>query len=143
MNTCFEVRSDVLDKYLGPGGEVIVPEDVLVIGPNVFSNRSDITRISLPEGSISILSSAFQNCTHLREIVFRGSVDRISSNAFKNCAELTSLSLPEGLKEILDCAFMDCASLKSPQTEPHCSHWPAPRLAKPMMLGIDSHVVAS
>ena len=70
----FVIENGVLKKYVGPGGDVVVPEGVTTIGDGAFKNSVNLTSITLPEG-----------------------VTIIGDSAFHGCARLTSVTLPEGL----------------------------------------------
>ena len=55
----FVIENGVLKKYVGPGGDVIVPGKAKIIGTGAFSNRSDVTGIVLSEGTKSVQKYAF------------------------------------------------------------------------------------
>ena len=55
----FEIRDGVLKEYTGAGGIVRVPDGVLTIEKNVFSNREDISSVVLPEGLQIIRDNLF------------------------------------------------------------------------------------
>ncbi|MDD4290821.1 MAG: leucine-rich repeat protein [Clostridia bacterium] len=56
-----------LIKYEGPGGDVVIPDDigvVAIMGINdVFRNRKDITSVTLPSTCIALADNAFQGCS--------------------------------------------------------------------------------
>ena len=50
----FIIENSVLRKYVGPGGEVVIPEGITQIGDYAFCENSKISKIVLPEGLIKI-----------------------------------------------------------------------------------------
>lgn len=79
----FTLKNHVLERYHGPGGEVVVPDGVCAVG-----------------------EEAFYNCASLTHIVLPRTVRRIGKLAFAGCTGLASLKLPEGLERIEEGAFI-------------------------------------
>ena len=84
---------------------------VLGILDNAFSNQTQITKVYLLDGLLSIGKGAFSNCTAMTEIKIPDTVIRVGESAFMNCESLEKLTLSEGLLEIGAHAFFDCANL--------------------------------
>ena len=82
------------------------------IPKDMFTNTTNLGKITLPDTVTNIEESAFSGCSSLSYIRFSGSLTNIGTNAFSNCSALTVLLLPDGLKTIEKCAFSDCSSLK-------------------------------
>ena len=110
------IKNGVLTKYVGPGGDVIVPEGVTEIGEDAFAvveqigtysfytaNRS-LRSISLPEGLKTIGSNAFRDCLYLAKIVFPDTISEIGASAFQGTG-LTDICLPKSLKKVGNEAF--------------------------------------
>ena len=55
----FVIKNGVLTKYVGPGGDVTVPEGVTSIGDSAFRCCSRLTSITLPDSVTSIGDWAF------------------------------------------------------------------------------------
>lgn len=130
----FIIKNGVLKEYVGPGGDVVIPEGVTAIGSRVFwvnkSLRSvkipegvtdigkeafwgsSLTDVLLPAGLINIEFSAFGWCRNLTDIVIPESVQNIGSSAFYECTNLKSVTLPASVPEIEDAAFCGCENLK-------------------------------
>lgn len=86
----FVIEKGVLKKYVGSGGDVVIPEDVT-----------------------SIFRSAFCGCESLRTVTIPGNVEVIGEEAFINCKGLEKAVIAEGVKKIGFTAFGDCINLKS------------------------------
>ena len=78
-----------------------------------FEGCSSLTSITIPAGVAGIPDNAFTNCTALKEVQIKGSLD-IGPEAFMNCTSLESIDLSNGIKEIIrEYAFKSCTSLKT------------------------------
>ena len=87
----FEVVNGTLVKYVGEGGDVVIPAtlDIHTIGYQAFQHCNTITALEIPS-SVKIIDKA----------------------AFNGCANLTYVKLPTGIQSISDMAFLYCHSLK-------------------------------
>ena len=96
-------------------GDLVVPDNlgspVKHIGNGAF-NFCKVTSVTLPEGLLSIGSSAFGNCTALTALHLPDSLKSMGHNLFFNCGSLAELHLPAGVEVIEDGAFLQ-SSLKS------------------------------
>jgi ubiquitin C-terminal hydrolase len=90
--------------------QITLPEGLISIGTSAFANSS-LIKITMPEGLTNIGASAFTNCTNLSDITFQRGLLTIGAFAFSNCTSLTQIILPEGLQTIGDYAFQDCINL--------------------------------
>lgn len=81
------------------------------IPKEMFTNTTNLGKITLPDTVTNIEESAFSGCSSLSYIRFSGSLTNIGTNAFSNCSALTVLLLPDGLTTIEKCAFSGCSSL--------------------------------
>lgn len=81
------------------------------IPKEMFTNTTNLGKITLPDTVTNIEESAFSGCSSLGYIRFSGGLTNIGTNAFSNCSALTVLLLPDGLKTIEKCAFSGCSSL--------------------------------
>ncbi len=100
-----------LKKYVGPGGDVVIPDGVKVIGGGAFYGCESLTSITIPEGVTNIGDRAFYGCTSLTSITIPESVTGIGSYAFYGCENLTSATIPEGVTNIGEKAFGCCTGL--------------------------------
>ena len=110
----FVIENGVLIKYVGPGGEVVIPDGVAEIYATAgFQGNDSITELTIPEGVERLQFYTFQNCRNLRRVILPSSISMIGSAAFKGCERLEEIVLPERLERIKENAFQDCISLKS------------------------------
>lgn len=140
-NLDFSIKHGTLVKYQGPGGEVVLPEEVTAIGEGAFWACKTITsivipdwvksievqafgwcenleRVTLPDGLTRIENGTFGKCRSLREIHFPANLESIGSGAFFGCESLMELDLPEGLEQIEETwwggmggCFQECTGL--------------------------------
>ena len=99
-----------------PAGDFEIPAfidfyPVGVIGPEAFTNCTELTAISMPNTIIKIGNFAFFNCTNLKEITLSKGVRIIGNGAFAQCSALTSLYLPNYITSVGDFAFAQCKAL--------------------------------
>ncbi|MBD5132466.1 MAG: leucine-rich repeat protein, partial [Clostridiales bacterium] len=95
---------------------------IAVIGANAFYQAAKLTSVEIPAWITKIESGAFESCTALAEVTFKGPEDADSSNtliiderAFYGCKTLTSVDFQTGtdVRKIGDSAFYNCSALKS------------------------------
>lgn len=79
---------------------------------NVFDKELLPSRLSLPEGVVSIEADVFKDCDRIVEIHMPKSLEYIHDGAFSECSSLNMITSGEGLKEIGKNAFQDCSNLK-------------------------------
>lgn len=72
--------------------------------------RESIRSVYIADGVTSVGSSAFENCSNLRDVDFGNTVERIGTQAFLGVA-LSVLDLPENITDIEGCAFNWCREL--------------------------------
>lgn len=101
----------VLSKYIGDGGDVVIPNNVRSIGGGVFSGCKSLTSITIPGSVYSIGWKAFSGCKNLSTITIPSSVESISGLAFEDCVGLTSITIPHSVRYIDDTAFHNCKAL--------------------------------
>ncbi|MBR1560206.1 MAG: leucine-rich repeat protein [Clostridia bacterium] len=107
----FVIQNGMLTKYQGPGGDVVIPDGVTVIGPGAFSGCESVTRVTIPRGVTTIGFEAFCACFGVTELVLPDTVVTIGGEAFADMENLTRVVMPEGVEYIGDWAFSRCYSL--------------------------------
>ena len=81
----FVITNGVLEDYMGPGGDVVIPRKVKKIDNNAFGDCSGLTEVVIPEGVKIIDRSAFSD---LEKITISKSVTEIGDHAFLGCKNL-------------------------------------------------------
>ena len=67
-NSDFVIEGGVLKQYAGPGGDVVIPEDVTEIGYGAFRGCTGLTSVTIPERVKNIGDFAFSGCKRLTSI---------------------------------------------------------------------------
>ena len=109
-----------LETYTGTDTEVTIPttingQTVTSIGKNAFANatnKTEITKVTIPDTVTTIDEYAFNGCTNLAEVEIPSSVTTIGKRAFYGTA-LTSVTIPENVTTIGQEAFYECKSLEN------------------------------
>ena len=109
----FIIENGVLKKYVGPGGDVTVPDGVTSIGYGAFEWCHSLTSITLPDSVTSIGECAFFGCEKLTSVTIPDSVTSIGKSTFEECSRLTGITLPDSVTSIGDSAFCGCEKLTS------------------------------
>jgi len=111
----------VITNYSGFDTNIVIPatiggKRITAIGKEVFQ-RSDITRVTIPNGITSIGESAFAG-NKLTSVTIPGSVKTIGERAFYNNPALAAIVLSEGVETVGESAFDDtnCKSVSLPST---------------------------
>ena len=78
----FFITKGVLDTYIGPGGDVVIPAGVTKIGSRAFSDRASLTSVTIPAGVTVIRESTFYGCANLTSVTIPKSVTKIGKDAF-------------------------------------------------------------
>ena len=93
--------------------EVIIGDDVKLIGKNAFSFQSALASVIIGNGVTSIGDGAFSYCSGLTSITIGNSVTSIGVSAFSSCSSLTSINIPNSVTSIGRGAFYGCSGLSS------------------------------
>jgi len=82
--------------------ETVVIGSVPSLGYKTFSGKTYLVSavIGTDEGSISIGSYAFQDCSNLENLVLKGNITSIGDGAFAGCKKVTSFVFPGNIKSI-------------------------------------------
>lgn len=108
----FVIENGVLKKYEGAGGDVVVPDGVIAIGPEAFAYNGTITSVFLPDSVSIIQYRAFAFSKNMAHIRLPNSMKLIQDSAFMSCSALIDVEIPTGLERICQYTFEGCSSLK-------------------------------
>lgn len=90
-------------------GELIIPENVIEFGPDVFLSCKELIKVTLLQ-SCDITTSMFSGCSNLSEVVLGEHIKKIGNGAFSSVA-LTEINIVDNIEYIGAGAFSNCASL--------------------------------
>jgi hypothetical protein len=106
----------VINKYVGSGGTVIIPETIQGLPVREISEAFDgndaLSSVTIPDSVTTIGARAFSGCSRLTSVTIPDSVTKIGWYAFSGSG-LTSVIIPDSVRVIEDRAFYDCSSLSS------------------------------
>ncbi|MDR1919950.1 MAG: leucine-rich repeat domain-containing protein, partial [Tannerellaceae bacterium] len=106
----------VLTQYRGAGGDVVIPDGVIVIGRYAFSSCYSLNSVVIPNSVAVINDFAFTDCRNLTSVTIPNSVTTIGRAAFENSG-LTSISLPSSVSRLGESVFWGCIRLSSIDVE--------------------------
>ena len=109
----FIIENGVLKKYVGPGGDVVIPEGVETIGATSLQGCETITSVILPKSLKKIEYNTFQDCTALEKVTIQSEIRKMGFDVFKNCSSLKSAVFSDGVKTICKSFFRGCTALES------------------------------
>jgi hypothetical protein len=114
VSTFFAINeSGVLTRYIGTGGDIVIPDEGKSIASNVFKDNTTITSVVIPGSVTSIGSQAFYGCSNLTSVTISNGVTSIGSSAFYGCSRLTSVTIPNGVTVLEASTFSGCSGLTS------------------------------
>ena len=98
-NEDFIIENGKLKKYVGAGGDVVVPDGVTEIAMYAFRLCQALIKVELPSSLRMIRDGAFSGCSALEEVHFADSVVSISNGlahsagAFEDCISLRKINI--------------------------------------------------
>lgn len=106
----------IITKYIGEGGDVIIPSTlgglpVRVISYEAFISNSSVISVVIPEGVKELAAQSFFDCRSLTNVVIPNSITTIGPGAFYLCESLQKVVIPNEVKTIEDSTFARCHSL--------------------------------
>ncbi|MBQ8110035.1 MAG: leucine-rich repeat protein [Clostridia bacterium] len=108
----FYIVDGVLLKYIGQGGDVVIPDGVTSIAKEAFYGFETINSVVVPQGVTAIGESTFAFCTHMQSVALPEGLTEIDKYAFECCESLIGISLPSTLTYLGTDAFNACEKLK-------------------------------
>lgn len=125
----FIIENGVLKKYVGPGGDVMIPEGVTEIGVGAFNLCRRLSSVVIPDTVKTIGLQAFRDCVGLKCITVPGSVTQIGEWAFYGCKELKEAIISQNVELLWEKAvFIDCPLevFHGPLIPLEAYHWKSP-----------------
>ena len=99
-------------QYKDSAKSVVINSCVSYISSYSFCGYTNLTSVTFL-GPLNIGYSAFQNCTSLTKITIPDGVITIHFDTFNNCTSLTSVTIPANVTSIENSAFSGCSGLTS------------------------------
>ena len=83
------------------------------LGHSCFMGCSNLTEITLPQGTVDLRKWTFSYCSSLRKVVIPDSVTQIGQGVFLNCSSLQELVIPSSVQTIGSGVFEGCSALSN------------------------------
>lgn len=88
-----------------------IPEGIEVIADSAFSQRRNLSHISIPDSVVHIGEFAFLGCYSLEsEIILQG-IHQVARSCFDGCSSLKKVSIGSGIESVESGAFASCSML--------------------------------
>ena len=111
------IKNNILIKVenndIPKSGEFIIPDDVKIIGEEVFKNFQELKSIIISGSVKKIESKAFKNCKNLKRVSFSNGLEEIENEAFYECISLKNIVIPNSVKWMGCGAFESCVNLQT------------------------------
>lgn len=107
----FIIENGVLVKYVGSGGDVVIPENITKIAMFAFKGCTNVQNLTLPPCGASLDLFAFADCSNLKEITIPGGT-WLGGNAFSGCTSLERVTILDGMTAICKGVFENCSNLQ-------------------------------
>jgi hypothetical protein len=106
----FDIKNNVLYKYLGGKTLVTIPADVKKIAKNSFKESNFLEELIISDSVETIEDYAFYGCEKIEKIEFGKELTYIGSKAFSNTM-INKSNFPKNIKRIGENAFYFCREL--------------------------------
>ena len=108
-------NSCTITRYMGSGGDVVIPNGVTTIGNGIFQFNNSITSVVIPDSVTTIGDNAFDQCESLKTVTFgtNSQLTTIGGSAFSFCPMIESISISDSVTSIGKYAFYYCNSLST------------------------------
>jgi hypothetical protein len=94
----FEIVGGTLKKYMGESTEVVIPDNVKIIGRDAFNQCKAITAVKIPDSVVEIECWAFAGCTNLKIVNLPETIQIVDRSAFSGCCKL-EIAWPDSWKK--------------------------------------------
>lgn len=113
---------ELVGTYDGPGGDIVVPDDVDEVPSKYFMDNDSITSVTIPETVSFVGAWAFQNCTNLETAYLYGPTT-IGIHAFLNCTGLKTVYIGKNVEHIPYSVFNNCPNITDVYYEGSALDW--------------------
>ena len=113
------MRGTVLEKYIGTEPDVVLPEGITELEDSIFSDRTKLRSIVIPETVKTIGYRAFENCFSLEAVALPSGLESIDSYAFVDCHHLKHINLGHKIQTIGVSAFSECYEMQDVSVSDH------------------------
>ena len=108
----FVVENGVLTKYVGPGGDVVIPDGVAAIGERTFYKNKGVNSITMPASVTKLSKECFWGCRNLHSLELSENITDIEAGVFSYCVNLRRLHIPDTVvMNSFDLAINNCWNL--------------------------------
>ena len=94
-----------LTGYIGEGGDIAIPNDVVRISRGAFKNNLTVTGVTIPGSVKTIGDYVFTGCKNLANVTIQDGVAELGESMFTDCSSLKSVSIPASVTRIKSWAF--------------------------------------
>lgn len=99
------LENGYLMTYSGDEKDIVIPDDVKIIGTDVFFENLNIESVKIPDSVEQISEQAFCSAENLEKVEIGKSVKKVDKRAFFHCVALKEMTIPSNIEEIGDYAF--------------------------------------
>ncbi len=92
--SAFVIDDGYLTSYIGNAKEIVIPDEVKVIGIRAFEMCESIESVVIDGKVEKIENEAFCGCVNLKKVVITAPVKEVESCVFIGCEKLEQLTLP-------------------------------------------------
>ncbi len=107
----FVIQKGILINYCGVETNVVIPDDVVIIGEAALANNPSLKGVTIPNSVTRISDKAFYNCSSLKAVEIPETVISVGDNVFEGCSSLADVVLHVGLTSLGDSCFSNCKNL--------------------------------
>ena len=112
-------NSNKVTGFTGSQTNVLIPDNITIIGNSAFSGNTTITNVQIGTGLVTIDNTAFLGCTSLEKVIVNSTVlTTLGDAVFSDCSSLTTINLPASVSSIGYNIFKLCSSLTSVTIDP-------------------------
>lgn len=88
-----------------------IPDSIEVIADSAFSQRRNLSHISIPDSVVYLGEFAFLGCYSLESEIKLQGIHQVTRSCFDGCSSLKKVSIGSGIESIESSAFAGCSML--------------------------------